>query len=67
MGFNIKYRKENSFYCAEFVQYITCNSDINLNLPELVRPENFKELIGIREIFQGYLRDYKPIEIVATT
>ena len=60
VGFNIKYTKENYFYCAEFIKYITEKSDINLNLPELVRPESFKDVKELREIYKGLLRDYKP-------
>ena len=58
VGFNIKYTKENSFYCAEFVKYITEESDIDLNLPDLIRPENFKNIKHIKEIYKGLLREY---------
>lgn len=58
VGFNIKHKKENSFYCAEFVKYITEKSNIHLNLPELVKPENFKDILGAKEIYSGLLREY---------
>ena len=57
--FNKKISKENYFYCAEFVKHITKESNINLNLPELIRPENFKELNNSRLVYKGLLREYK--------
>ena len=56
--FNKKIRKENYFYCAEFVKYVTENSNIDLNLPELIRPENFKEINGGKVIYKGLLKEY---------
>ena len=58
VGFNIKYRKENSFYCAEFVKYVVENSNLNIELPELIRPENFKDLYNAKEVYSGLLRKY---------
>ena len=31
---------------------------INTLLPELIRPENFKEITGLKEIYSGQLRNY---------
>ena len=56
--FNIKIQKENYFYCAEFVKYVTETANIDLKLPELVRPENFKNIEGSKAIYSGYLRKY---------
>ena len=57
--FNKQVKRDNYFYCAEFVKHITENSNINLNLPELIRPENFKELDNSKIIYKGLLREYK--------
>ncbi len=57
--FNKKRRKENYFYCAEFVKYITEKCEINLNLPELVRPQHFLNLEDAKEIYRGLLKEYK--------
>ena len=65
VAFNLKIRARNSFYCAEFVKYLIENSNINLKLPELVRPESFKNIYG-KEIYKGLLRDYKVIETTGT-
>lgn len=56
--FNIKIRRTNYFYCAEFVKYITENSGINLNLPDLIRPEDFKEINGGQLRYKGLLKEY---------
>lgn len=56
--FKYKRRKLNYFYCAEYIKFATEKSDIQLNLPELVRPENFKDLIGSKVIYTGLLQEY---------
>ena len=40
--FKKKRKKENCFYCAEYIKYATEKSSINLNLPELPRPMEVK-------------------------
>ncbi len=55
---NKKYKKEDKFYCAEFVKYIleTClNKKL---LPEIVKPMDFLELNGIQCIYEGLLANY---------
>ena len=56
--FKLKRKKLNYFYCAEYVKFATEKSDINLRLPELVRPDNFKSLIGSEVIYTGLLQQY---------
>ena len=58
-GFHKKIGKEHSFYCAEFVKYVLEKSDIKTNLPEIVRPEDFKKLEGLELIYEGLLKKYK--------
>ena len=60
VGFNIKIQKEKSFYCAEFVKYVMEESDIEKKLPEIIKPESFKDLLGAKEIYEGLLRNYNP-------
>lgn len=59
--FKIKRRKDDYFYCAEFVKYVTEKANINLGLPELVRPEDFKNIKGSKVIYEGILREYKAV------
>ena len=56
--FNKKIRKEKSFYCAEFVKYIAEEAGLELQLPELVRPEHFKKIPKSLVIYKGLLNDY---------
>ena len=42
----------------DVVKYVTENSNIDLNLPELIRPENFKEINGGKVIYKGLLKEY---------
>lgn len=58
VGFNIRRKKKNHFYCAEFVKYAMEEADINIQLPELIKPESFKRICTGRDIYKGFLRDY---------
>lgn len=58
VAIHVKIKKENSFYCAEFVKYVMEKSNIYTGLPEIVRPENFKKIIGMQEIYKGLLQKY---------
>lgn len=58
VAFHYKYRKDNSFYCAEFVKYLLEDSKVNIDLPDLVRPEDFKSIDGLDMIYNGKLREY---------
>jgi len=53
--------RKNTFYCAEFVKHIMKVSGISEvnELPEIIRPENFKQLKGIKLEYEGLLRKYK--------
>ena len=57
-GFHKKISFKNSFYCAEFVKYVLENSNIKVNLPEAIKPEDFKKLENIELIYSGKLKDY---------
>ena len=56
--FKKKRKKENYFYCAEFVKYITEKAGINLKLPEFVRPDDFKKIKKTDTIYTGLLKEY---------
>lgn len=62
---NIKF--VDSFYCAEFVKYALETAGIKTNLPEMIKPEDFKSLENIKLVYEGILKDYnvekiKPLE-----
>ena len=58
-GFNKKIQKEHSFYCAEFVRALLQEAYINLDLPEIIKPEDFKNIPELEEIYSGLLRKYQ--------
>lgn len=60
-GLNIKYEKDNSFYCAEFVKHVVENSNINLNLPDKIRPIDFKYIKGSNLLYEGRLNKYNAL------
>ena len=43
VAIHLKFKREKSFYCAEFVKYVLEQSQIQDSLPELIKPEDFKE------------------------
>lgn len=61
VSINKKIVRKNTFYCAEFVKHILKMSGVSEvnELPEIIRPENFKQLQGIRLEYEGLLRKYK--------
>lgn len=58
---NKKIIRKNTFYCAEFVKHILKVigvTEVN-KLPRIIRPQNFKELDGLRLEYEGLLRKYR--------
>lgn len=62
-GFNKKIRIGKSFYCAEFIRYLLERADIHTGLPDPVKPENFKNIEGIKEVYVGILQKYEVSEL----
>lgn len=63
VGINKHIKFKNSFYCAEFVKYLIENAEIPNNLPEMIKPEDFKKLENTKLIYQGKLKDYNSEKI----
>lgn len=59
VALHLKIRREKSFYCAEFVKYVFDNSNLQINLPELVKPDDFVGIEGSNEVYTGMLNDYR--------
>ena len=53
-----KVKREKCFYCAEFVKYVLDQSQLKLGLPELIKPNDFQNLFGSKEIYTGFLQEY---------
>lgn len=58
VAIHLKFRREKSFYCAEFVKYVLEQSKIAKDLPELIQPEDFKNIEGLNVEYSGILREY---------
>lgn len=58
-GLHIKIRRRNYFYCAEFVKYLIDKAKLNLELPNLVRPNDFKNVKSLKLEYKGKLSNYK--------
>lgn len=57
-GIHIKLKYNKSFYCAEFVKYCLDKSRVKTDLPEPIKPEDFKTISKANVIYAGLLRDY---------
>lgn len=58
---NMSLKREKCFYCAEFVKYVFDNTDLEINLPDVVKPDDFQYLKGLDEIYTGFLREYNNV------
>ena len=61
VSINKKIIRKNTFYCAEFVKHmlkVIGITEVN-ELPKIIRPQNFKQLSGLRLEYEGLLRKYK--------
>lgn len=56
--FRYKLSRSDCYYCAEFVKKIMDESNIENNLPEAVKPEDFKNLKNIDLLYSGMLKDF---------
>ncbi len=57
-GFHKKIKKDHAFYCAEFVKDVMESANIKTNLPDVVKPEDFKKIDNLQEIYKGTLRKF---------
>ena len=62
-GFNKKIDSKKSFYCAEFVKYLLEKSNVCTYLPNAIKPEDFKNIIGLNEVYNGLMRKYNYTEL----
>lgn len=61
VGINKRVMKKNRFYCAEFVKHVMKSAGITEvnRLPKLIKPEDFKQIQGLKLEYKGLLRKYK--------
>ena len=56
--FNLRIRRKKCFYCAEFVKYVLDTSNLNLNLPDIIKPDDFAKINGASLIYSGKLMEF---------
>lgn len=57
-GVNYKYKRNNKFYCAEFVSYLIDEANLEINLPNVVKPMDFKKYNNLNLLYKGILKNY---------
>ena len=58
-GINYKLKRKNAFYCAEFVKYLVDKANLELELPEIIKPIDFKIKAKDKELmYKGALKNY---------
>jgi len=55
---NYKYSREKSFYCSEFVKFLIEYAEIDMDLPNIIKPNDFKKIIESKSLYKGKLRNY---------
>lgn len=63
VSINKKIHYKDTFYCAEFVKYLFEKVKIDNNLPDIIRPQDFKKLKDIELVYSGKLKYYKKNEL----
>ena len=58
VALNVKIKREKCFYCAEFVKYVLEQTQV-LELPDIVKPEDFEKVQGLNEVYKGILKEYQ--------
>ena len=56
---NLNVKRRHHFYCAQFVKYVLDNTDLDIDLPSITKPEDFQYINGSLCEYTGRLRDYK--------
>ena len=58
VALNLRIRRKKCFYCAEFVKYVLDTSNLNLNLPDIIKPDDFAKINGASLIYSGKLMEF---------
>ena len=56
---HLKIKRKNKYYCAEFVQELLSRANVHNEFPNIIKPEDFLKIPGLKKEYEGYLRDYK--------
>ena len=56
---NYRIQRKESFYCAEFVKYVFEHSNITIELPEIIKPDDFEKIQGLSVVYTGRFNEYE--------
>lgn len=58
VSINVKYQKENRYYCAEFAKLLLEENCENIKLPNIIKPMDFLELDNLNFVYEGPISKY---------
>ena len=61
--FDKKLKRKNKYYCSEFVKHLVDTGNIDNNLPDMVRPQDFENIDNVELIYKGKLKDFRQVEL----
>lgn len=57
--FHRRVKRKNKYYCSEFVKHLIEIGEVDNNLPDLVKPQDFENIKNVQLIYKGKLKDFK--------
>ena len=61
--FHKRVKRKNKYYCSEFVKHLLDTGNIDNNLPDMVRPQDFENIDNVELIYKGKLKDFRQVEL----
>ena len=58
VALHLRIKRKKSFYCAEFVKYVLDKTDLELDLPDIIKPMDFTRMDGLSLIYSGKLLNF---------
>jgi hypothetical protein len=62
--FDKKLIRKNKYYCSEFVKHLVDVGNVDNDLPDIVRPQDFENIDNIELIYKGKLKDFRQVDLV---
>ena len=63
IAFHKRIKRKNKYYCSEFVKQLLDTGNIDNNLTDMVRPQDFENIDNVELIYKGKLKDFKRVEL----
>ena len=63
IAFHKRIKRKNKYYCSEFVKHLLDIGNIDNNLPDMVRPQDFENIDNVELIYKGKLKDFRHVEL----